>query len=81
MDIFLFIFLLNKIRSLFKIIGVKALSKQFLIYLAFVPVCFSSPITRRPTFAAWRLAASLSFVCRPCFKLASEMRCKPSGVR
>ena len=43
--------------------------------------CFSSPITRRRTFAAWRWAASLSFVCRPCLRLASEMRSKPSGVR
>ena len=43
--------------------------------------CFSSPRTRRPTFDAWRWAASLSFVCRPCLILASEMRCKPSGVR
>ena len=42
--------------------------------------CFSSPITRRPTFAAWRWAASLSFVCRLCLKLASEMRCKPRWV-
>ena len=42
--------------------------------------CFSSPITRRPTLVAWRWAASLSFVCRLCLRLASEMRCKPSGV-
>jgi hypothetical protein len=41
---------------------------------------FNSPRTRRPTFAAWRWAASLSFVCRPCFRLASEMRCRPSGA-
>ena len=41
---------------------------------------FSSPRTRRPTFAAWRWPASLSFVCRPCLILASEMRCKPSGI-
>ena len=38
---------------------------------------FSSPITRRPTSDAWRWAASLSFVCRPCLRLASEMRWKP----
>ena len=41
---------------------------------------FSSAVTRRPTFAAWRWAASLSFVCRSCLRLASEMRCKPRIV-
>ena len=43
-------------------------------------ICRNFAATRRPTAAAWRWAASLSFVCLPCLRLASEMRCKPRWV-
>ena len=41
---------------------------------------FNSALTRRPTSAARRCLSSLHFVYLPCLKLASEMRCSPSGV-
>ena len=41
---------------------------------------FNFALHLRPTSAARRCLSSLSFVKRPCFRLAAEMRCKPSMV-
>ena len=43
-------------------------------------ILFSSTKTLFPTLAAWRWASSLSLVCLPCFRFASETLLRPSAV-